>query len=252
MSSRRYCWSLSCDIVVVDIAQFLAVFVGDCNKDSASNRWCTLDISKWSNERFSCRGREKYLQLLARVVVRTKYENFTPGKLNKRAARAARLFFQIQLIMMLIDFWLCRCLRHFFKSLIPKDSNSDYGLVENYRFVLCEKRKKKRLEDLTLESEKKGEKNCSENGHFKFFGHFAKAIVRWPTRDMLQIKKLLHANKMKLLQIKKRCCKLKNITANKVKVAANFQNELLQIKRMLLQVKTSKVCARTEGRRSGH
>ena len=148
--------------------------------------------------------------------------------------------------MMLIDFWLCRCLRHFFKSLIPKDSNSDYGLVENYRFVLCEKRRKKRLEDLTLESEKKGKKNCRENGHFKFFGHFAKAIVRWPTRDMLQIKKLLHANKMKLLQIKKRCCKLKNITANKVKVAANFQNELLQIKRMLLQVKTSKVCARTE------
>ena len=42
---------------------------------------------------------------------------------------------------------------------------------------------------------------------------------------MLQIKKLL--------QIKYSCCKLN-------KVAANFQNELLQIKRILLQIKTSK------------
>ena len=35
-------------------------------------------------------------------------------------------------------------------------------------------------------------------------------------------------------------------------VAANFQNELLQIKRMLLQIKTSKVCAHTERGRSGY
>ena len=59
--------------------------------------------------------------------------------------------------------------------------------------------------------------------------------VQWPTRDMLQIKKLL--------QIKSSCCKLKNLALNKIKcckfkiVAANFQNELRQIKRMFLQVK---------------
>ena len=35
-------------------------------------------------------------------------------------------------------------------------------------------------------------------------------------------------------------------------VAANFQNELLQIKRMLLQIKTSKVCVHTRGGRSGY
>ena len=33
-------------------------------------------------------------------------------------------------------------------------------------------------------------------------------------------------------------------------IAANFQNELPQIKRRLLQIKKPKVCARTEGRRS--
>ena len=52
--------------------------------------------------------------------------------------------------------------------------------------------------------------------------------LRCPTRDTLQIKKLL--------QIKSGCCKFEI-------VAANFQNELLQIKRILLQIKTSKVCA---------
>ena len=40
-------------------------------------------------------------------------------------------------------------------------------------------------------------------------------------------------NKIKLLQIKQSCCKFKIVAAN----------ELLQIKRMLLQIKTSKVCA---------
>ena len=48
-----------------------------------------------------------------------------------------------------------------------------------------------------------------------------------------------------LLQIKESCCKLNKVVANFQIVAANFQNELLvQIKRMLLQIKTSKVCAR--------
>ena len=52
------------------------------------------------------------------------------------------------------------------------------------------------------------------------------------------------------------CCRQNKVAANKIKllkiekkIPANFPNELLQIKRML-QIKTSKVCARTEGRRS--
>ena len=69
-------------------------------------------------------------------------------------------------------------------------------------------------------------------------------LLRWPTRDMLQIKKLL--------QIKSSCCKLIKVCFDFEIVAANFQNDLLQIKRMLLQIKTSKVCARTEERRSGY
>ena len=53
-------------------------------------------------------------------------------------------------------------------------------------------------------------------------------------KELIRPKKVA-ANKIKLLQIKLSCSKFKI-------VAANFRNESLQIK-------TSKVCARTEGRK---
>ena len=60
--------------------------------------------------------------------------------------------------------------------------------------------------------------------------------LRWPTRDMLQIKKLLRIKnsccklKKKLLAIKSSCCKYKTVTANKKNSCCKFKTKLLQIK----------------------
>ena len=77
-------------------------------------------------------------------------------------------------------------------------------------------------------------------------------FVRWPSGDMLQIKKLLQikwsccklrnvaANKIKLLQIKKRCCKLNKVAANLKSLLQIFKTSCCKLKECCCKLKRQK------------
>ena len=121
--------------------------------------------------------KEKFIAALSRARQNLKYENFASGRLRpkkkctkKRAARAARRIIFRNSMNHVIGFWLCRCRRHFLKSLIRRKTTR---LTYYHKFVLCKKKKKKNtLEHLISESERKNAAKMA------IFWYFAKAIVR--------------------------------------------------------------------------